>query len=120
MYARQKYRRVCSGRRYLKLERVGAPYCLQVAAHGLSRLGQAAKADAFHDDQLLEAQQALLDKTIVSLSADARQTERRDTHVLRYANVRLSADVDVDDLWLALRADDLGCPTSLRQWALQG
>jgi Cdc6-like AAA superfamily ATPase len=101
---------------YLKLERIGKQYCLENAAHALARLGQASSQEAFDEDRLLEAQTLLLDKSMVLLSAEARN--RRDAHVLRFAPCRLAPALDVDDLWLALRGDDLGCTTTLRQWAL--
>jgi len=101
---------------FLKLERVGNQYCLENAAHAHARLGQASSQEAFDEDRLLEAQTLLLDKSMVLLSADARN--RRDAHVLRFAPCRLAPALDVDDLWLALRGDDLGCTTTLRQWAL--
>ena len=80
------------------------------------RAGQASAADAFTDERLLEAQYRLVDTSIAVLSSDAKG--RKETHVLRYSHVRLAQSVDVEDLWLALREDDLNCPTSLRQWAL--
>ena len=100
----------------LKLERVGAPYTLESAIHGLARLAQASAADAHDDAHLVDAMDALVEKSVAVLSHDARN--RRDAHALRYSHVALSAAIDVDDLWLALRTDDLHCPTALRQWAL--
>ena len=58
----------------------------------------------------------LCDRNVVVLGAEARH--RREAHVLRFTPARLAAAVDVDDLWLALRTDDLDTPTTLRQWAL--
>ena len=102
---------------FLKLERVGAPYTLESAIHVLGRLSQASAADAYEEEGLVDAMAALVDKDVAVL-AQERGAPRRDTHALRFAHVRLAAAVDVDDLWLALRTDDLGCPTTLRQWAL--
>lgn len=101
---------------FLKLERVGNPYSLEAASHVLCRLSQASASDAHDEGALLDAVASLADRNIVTLAAEARS--RRDAHVLRFTPVRVAAAVDVEDLWLALRTDDLETPTSLRQWAL--
>ena len=78
--------------------------------------GQASAADAFTDDRLLEGQFNLVNGAIAVLASDTKH--KMETHVLRYGHVRLAQSVDVEDLWLALREDDLHCTTSIRQWAL--
>ncbi|KAJ8608732.1 hypothetical protein CTAYLR_007782 [Chrysophaeum taylorii] len=108
---------------YLRFERDDkTDYNLDLAAKELAKLRQLnASAVCFHDDVLLKAQAALISMTVLKLGkktarADARALEPA---TLRYAPVRLTGAVSLEDLFTALRQGALDCPTVLRQWVLQ-
>jgi len=108
---------------YLRFERDDrSHYNLDAAAAALTQLARVnAAAVAFADAALLRAQAALLSSGVVVLRAAATQVSSAlDPTTLRFAHVRLSGAFSLEDLWTALRKDELHCPTSLRQWALQG
>lgn len=105
---------------YLRFERDDkCDYNLHKAALELHKLKrQHATAIAFEDPILLRAQAALLTATVIKLT-DHHHNILLEPAQMRFAPVRFSSAVSLEDLWDALRRGDLDCPTVLRQWVLQ-
>mmetsp|Transcript_20525 Transcript_20525/g.70870 ORF Transcript_20525/g.70870 Transcript_20525/m.70870 type:complete len:172 (-) Transcript_20525:76-591(-) len=103
---------------YLCFEiRETVPYNLELALASLARLKQA-DANAVPDDaDLVMAHAALLASDYV-LAPGSPKTAFDEVR-LRYTAVRLAPSIGVDELWLALRKDEVHCSSALRRWALQ-
>ena len=106
---------------YLRFERDDREhYSLDAASQELQRLAKTnAAAMAYPPAVLLRAQSALLESAVLIL-VHTTKSVALEPSTLRFANVRLSGAIRLEDLWTALRQDLLRCPTVLRQWALQG